>query len=149
MPSALIRALSEKHGLPIVDASSLEAFLAPAVGEAAHSLLFFSGDPKQRGESDDVAVVLPQILAAFRGELRGAVVARAAEDALKGRFHIAVVPSLAVVRGATPIAVLARIRDWAEYVRVIRAALAPDTPALAPSDGPKTKFTLSGAGAIA
>ena len=33
MPSALIRALATRHSLPTVDASSIEAFLAPGRGE--------------------------------------------------------------------------------------------------------------------
>lgn len=149
MPSALIRALTEKHGLPVVDANSVEAFLAPAASEPAHAILFFTGDPKQRSESDDVAVVLPQILAAFPGQLRAAIVARAAEDALKGRFHVVVAPSLAITRGAAPLGVIPKIKDWSDYQRLIRAALAPDAAPLAPSAGPKTTFTQSGAGVVA
>ena len=149
MPSALIRALATRHGLPTVDASSIEAFLAPGRDEPEHAILFFTGDPVQRGESDDVAVVLPQILAAFAGRVRAAVVARAAEDALKARFHVFVLPSLAITRGAIPIAVIPKIKDWSDYVRIVGEALAPDAPAMKTGDGPKTKFSYSGAGASA
>ena len=144
MPSALVRALSQRHGLPVVDAGSIDAFLAPAAGEAVHALLFFSGDPAQRSETNDVAVVMPELLAAFAGALRGAVVARGDEDALKTRFGVVVMPSLVVTRGGEPLAVIAKIRDWSEYVERIRACLIEGAPALKPGAGPKTEIRYSG-----
>ena len=103
MPSVLIRALGERSGLPFVDEASIDAFLAPAAGEAANTILFFTGDPKQRSETDDVAVVLPEILRIFAGRLRGAVVLRAAEEKLKARFNVVVMPSLVVTRRDLPV----------------------------------------------
>lgn len=145
--SDLLDALASRHGLPIVDRRSIEAFLLPAAGEPRHALLFFTGDPAVRSETADVAVVLPELLAAFRGALRGAVVAQSAEDALKRRFHVAVVPSLVLTRDADTIGVLPRIRAWSDYVERITAWLDPNAPALAPSEGPRTEFTFSGQGA--
>jgi hydrogenase-1 operon protein HyaE len=143
----LLDALASRHGLPMVDRRSIEAFLSPAADQPRHALLFFTGDPATRSETADVAVVLPELLAAFRGRLRAAVVARSAEDALKRRFHVAVVPSLVMTRGADVIGVLPRIRDWPDYVARITAWLDPAAPALAPSEGPRTAFTYSGQGA--
>ncbi len=144
MPSALVRALTERHGLPRVDASSIDAFLAPAVGEAACTLLFFAGDPAQRSETDDVAVVAPQLLAAFAGRLRGAVVAREAEEQLKARFGVVVMPSLVVVRDGLPLTTIAKIRDWTEYLEKIGACLSDGARPRPRGEGPKTEFLHSG-----
>ena len=65
------------------DTETLDAFLASAAGESEHVLLFFTGDPDQRNDSGDVAVVLPELLAAFPGRFRAGVIARSAEAALK------------------------------------------------------------------
>ena len=146
MPSALVRALATRHGLPTVDASSIEAFLAPAHGEPEHAILFFTGEPRLRAEADDVAVVLPQIMRAFDGKLRAAVVSRAAEDELKARFHVFVMPSLAITRGATPLAVIPKIKDWNDYVRIVLAALAPGARDLTSGAAPKTEFGFSSKG---
>lgn len=143
MTSPLIAALSSQHGLPEVDETSIEAFLAPAAGEAPHCLLFFTGDPATRAETLDVAVVMPEVLAAFQRRLRGAVVTRAAEAALSPRFRVAVQPSLVVTRGADPIVVLPKIRDWSEYMEKIEAALAPDAPVLPAETRPRTEFTYT------
>jgi hydrogenase-1 operon protein HyaE len=138
--SSLIAALSGWHGIPTVDAGSIDAFLTPAAGESPHALLFFTGDPAQRSESNDVAVVLPELLAAFRGRPRAAVVARSAEDALKPRFHVQVVPSLVVTRGAAPLGVMPRIRDWSDYLATLRTLLDPAAPAMAAPTRPQVEF---------
>ncbi len=143
MTSPLIAALSERYGLPTVDETTIDAFLAPAAGEAEHTLLFFTGDPASRSETLDVAVVMPEILATFQRRLRGAVVARAAETGLAPRFRVAVHPSLVVTRGGDPIAVLPKIRDWSEYMEKIDAALAPDAPVLPAETRARTEFTYT------
>jgi hydrogenase-1 operon protein HyaE len=129
----LIAVLGERYGLPTVDEATIDAFLAPAEGEPPHTLLFFTGDPEQRADTTDVAVVLPELLAVFEGSFRAAVVARAAEEKLKARFHVQVLPSLAVTRGPEPIGVLPRIRDWADYVATLLGLLDPSTPVLGPA----------------
>ena len=108
--------------------------------------MLFAGDPVRWPEADDVAVILPELVKAFPGELRGAVVARAAEEALKGRFGVAVFPSIAVVR---------RRRDARR--RSPRSATGPTiAPASAPRSpgdaepreagaGPKTEIRFVGA----
>lgn len=141
MPSPLVRALSEKHGLPLLDEAGVDGFLA----EPGHALILFPGDPKQRMESDDVAVVLPELLKAFAGRYRGAVVAREAEDRLKARFQVVMQPSLVVARGPDVLDVITKIRDWAEYVDRLKAALAPDAAPLPRSAGRNTEITVNGA----
>ena len=143
MTHPLMAALADRYGLPHVDTTSIDAFLAPAPGEAEHTLLFFAGDPATRAETLDVAVVLPEILAAFQHRLRGAVVARAAEAGLASRFHVAIIPSLVVTRGGETLAVLPKIRDWSDYMATIEAALAPNAPALVNDDRPRVAFTTS------
>ncbi|AUW47632.1 MULTISPECIES: hydrogenase accessory protein [Rhizobium] len=144
MPSALVRALSERAHLPVVDETNIDAFLAPAAGEPDNAVLFFTGDPAQRPEADDVAVVLPELMQVFRGRLRGAVVRRATEDKLKARFNVVVMPSLVVTRRDQPVGVLGKIRDWSEYVEKISAWLSPDVPVMVSSGGPKVEITHAG-----
>jgi hydrogenase-1 operon protein HyaE len=138
--SSLIASLSSRHGIPTVDEHSVDAFLAPAKDECPHTLLCFTGDPALRSESADVAVVLPQLLAFFRGHLRAAVVARSAEDTLKARFHVQVVPSLVVTRGPAPMGVMPRIRDWSDYVATLQTLLDPATPEMTAPVRPQVEF---------
>ena len=143
MPSPLIRALAERAGLPVLDAGTVDHFLAAT----PHALLFFTGDPAQRSETADVAVVLPELLAAFGGRLRGAIIARAAEPVLAPRFRVAVLPSLVVTRAAEPVGVLPRILDWSAYLDRIAQCLAADAPVLPPAARPDVRIVhTTGAG---
>jgi hydrogenase-1 operon protein HyaE len=128
MTSPLIAALSERHGIPTVDEHSIDAFLIPAAGEPDYTLLFFSGDPVERSEALDVAVVLPQLASAFVGRLRAGLIARSAENQLRGRFKVHAVPSLVLAQGGRPIAAMPKIRDWSDYVETIENGLSGDVP---------------------
>lgn len=149
MPSFLIRALSERMQLPVIDETNVDAFLAPGAGEPDHTMLFFTGDPEQRSESNDVAVVMPEILQTFQGKLRGAVVLRAAEEKLRARFHVVIMPSLVVTRCDNVLGVLPKVRDWSEYMEKISAWLQPGVPPMPPSAGPKVEINYTGKGASA
>lgn len=143
MTTPLLHALTERHGLALVDAASIDAFLAPAPGACRHCLLFFAGDATQRAETNDVAAILPEILRAFAGRLRSGVVAQTAEAELKARFQVFVFPSLVVVRDGEPIGVLPKILDWSDYRQKIEACLDPEAPILSGGRGPKVEFTHS------
>ncbi len=144
MPSPLLRGLSESHGVVPVDETSIDAFLASTPDEPAHAILFFAGDPVQRSETHDVAIILPQLVEAFAGRLRAAIVAQGAEEALKGRFGVCVFPSLVVTRDGEPLGVLPKVYDWSDYRARIEALLRPEAPPLGGSTGPRVQFTFSG-----
>ena len=87
---------------------------------------------------------MPQLIAAFKGALRGAVIARGAEDSLKARFGAVVMPSLVVTRRGETLAVIPKIRDWSEYLARIGASLQPGAPVLKPGAGPRTQIQFTG-----
>jgi hydrogenase-1 operon protein HyaE len=125
MPSHLIQTLVER-GIPRVDEENLESL----AGAWHHLLLFFSGDPAQFPESDDVAVVLPQLLQAFSGRLHGAVVERVCEHRLRSRFPFDGWPALVLLRDGEYVGSIARMREWAVYLSEIEKLLRSDPPHL-------------------
>lgn len=140
----MLQALSRRSGIPIVADETLEAVL-PAGQE--NFLLLFAGDPAQRPEASDVAVIFPELLKAFAGRLSGAIVAQGAEKSLGARFQVDVFPSLALIRDGATTGVIARIRDWAEYLQKIEALLDPDAAPLVKA--PRVEITFSRKGAQA
>ena len=56
------------------------------IGERENVVLFFTENPTQYPESNDVAVILPELLKAFGGQLDAAVIHRDAERALQPRY---------------------------------------------------------------
>jgi len=143
MPASLRQTLQERHHLPLVDATTVEAFLAPTPAAPSHGVLFFAGDPTERAEARDLAVILPQLLEVFAGRLRGGIVLAEAEPALRERFHVRVLPSLVVLRGSEILGVLPKIYDWADYIARLEAMLRPDAPALVAKTGPRAEIVFS------
>lgn len=120
MSTPMLKALTERHGLPLVDEANVEQVLGQ---DQSPVLMLFAGDPVQNPEGSDVAVILPQLLAAFAGRVRGAVVAAAAEAALKPRFQVLALPSLVLAVDGPPLDVFPKVLDWSDYIARIQRAL--------------------------
>ncbi|WP_257166933.1 hydrogenase accessory protein [Bradyrhizobium sp. SRS-191] len=105
-----------RGGLPEVDAGTVDAFLDGVARTGAIAVLLSAGDPARFPEALDVAIVLPELITAFQGRLRGAVIARDAEAELGARFGVRVQPSLIFCRGTETLGVIAKIQDWSVYV---------------------------------
>lgn len=134
----LIDRLAREAGACDVDPAGIEAFEA-ASGDA---VLFFGGDPVRFPECLDVAVVLPELQAAYGG-LRIGIVPREVEDALARRYAVQRWPSLVFLRGGGYLGTVSGMKDWDDYLRelqILRAA----TPGRRPS--PTIALHPAGAG---
>lgn len=120
MTTPLIEALVARHGFAVVDEGSLDAFLKAH----EHSVLFFPGDADRLVESNDVAVVLPEILKVFGKRLTPALVAKPSERQLQRRFRFNAFPALVFMRRDGYLGVLTRVLDWSDYLAEIPALLA-------------------------
>jgi hydrogenase-1 operon protein HyaE len=117
-----------RHGLPEVQAGNVDAFLAAADGAGAVAVLLSAGDPVRWPEAIDVAIVLPELIDAFQGRLRGAVIARAAEGELGQRFGVRVQPTLIFCSKGETLGLIGKIQDWPVYIDRISKLL--DRPRL-------------------
>lgn len=120
MSSPLIRRLHEELGFPLLDRQGADAFLA----EGGEAVLFFTGDPGRYKETDDVAVVLPELIKEFGGRLRAGVVERESERELEARYGFAVWPALAFFRDGHYLGAITRMQDWEVYLERIPELLA-------------------------
>lgn len=105
-----------RRGLPEIDAASVDWFLGAANEAGAVAVLLSAGDPARFMEAIDVAVVLPELIDAFRGRLRGAVIARRAESELGQRFGVRVQPTLIFIAKGETLGLIAKIQDWSGYL---------------------------------
>ena len=129
MSSPLIDRLLDEYHYPLLQASDLATFLA----ENEYSVLFFSEDPKRFPESNDVAVVLPELLDKFP-QLRAGVIAREDEKQLQKQYGFMSWPALVFSHYDQYLHTLTGIKDWADYLTEIKAALAT-SPSRPPSVG--------------
>ena len=119
-----------RRGLPEVDAASVDMFLTSADDAGAVAVLLSAGDPARWPEAIDVAVVLPELIDAFQGRLRGAVIAREAESELGARFGVRVQPTLILCSNGETLGLIAKIQDWSVYIdRIARLTDRPRSSA--------------------
>jgi hydrogenase-1 operon protein HyaE len=88
-----------------------------------HTLLFFTENPLQFPESNDVAVVLPLLMETFGDRFQVAVVERDSEHELHGRFPFDTWPALVMLRGGDYLGAICRMQDWDVYLSEIEALL--------------------------
>jgi hydrogenase-1 operon protein HyaE len=116
----LAQRLIDHRGATSIDTDTLDAF----VTRPGDRVLFFCGDPVRFPEGLDVAVVLPELQAAFPGRFEVGVVQRHCEDAVARRFGTQRWPSLVFVRDGDYVTSVAGMLDWSDYVERVNAALA-------------------------
>ena len=115
MRHPLIQRLHDEFGYPELTVDTHDEFVAPdEVG-----VLFFAGDPKRYKETTDVAVVLPELVQAFGGRLRAAVVAKQDESELQKKYGFRAWPSLVFVRRGGYLGTVSRMKNWSEYLEEI------------------------------
>lgn len=131
MFSPLMQSIVERDNIAVVAEDTIDAFLANN-NEVA---LLFTGDHERLVESDDVAVIFPELIKAFRGRLVPAVVDRDSERKLQQRYLFNAFPSLVFVRGGEYLGVIPRVMDWNEYIVEISQILSRE-----PTKPPPFKF---------
>ncbi len=115
----LIQRLVEHDGAVIVEPDMLDAWL----GRPGCHMLFFSSDTVRFPEALDVAVVLPELRAAFDNRFDIGIVPREHEDTIARRFGVQRWPSLVLMRDGGYLASISGMRDWTDYLSEITSAL--------------------------
>jgi hydrogenase-1 operon protein HyaE len=117
MTAPLIEKLISEHGYPEVSLGNHDEFVA----RPGMNVLFFPGDTKTVRDATDVAVVLPEINAAFDGKLSPGVVTDVFGDGktLKRHYGFREYPALVFVRSGDYVGTIARIQDWGFYLEKI------------------------------
>lgn len=124
MLSPLIQKLHDDYAYPCIDEENLDSFLA----EHEQVLLFFSEDPQQFPESNDVAVVLPELMKVYADRLVVGVVSLSSQRRLQTRFGFSTWPSLVFLRNAQYLGVISQIQNWDDYLMQFERILSAPTP---------------------
>ena len=121
MTHPLIERLLTELNYPEISLDNHDAF----VGQLGLNVLFFPGNTDTVKDATDVAVVLPELVAAFAPQLNPGVVTDTFGGGLelKRRYGFTHYPSLVFVRGGDYVGTISRIQDWAEYQSKISSFL--------------------------
>lgn len=129
--SELIEALAAHPDCEVLRKATLDDFVA----RNPRALLFFSGDVSQRPEGLDVAVVVRELLASYKGRLRVGLVDRRDEAILMAQYGVVVTPAVVYLRDGQPAELVARMRDWPVFAQACDRLLAPDNERTAAPPG--------------
>lgn len=120
MTSPLLDRLTGELGWPLLDSmEAVDAFLT----RPGEHCLFIPGDPLKNLETNDAAVILPEVVTAFQGRFDCAVIADAIERDVRTRFEVWPTPSLIFLRGERYIGAIPKIQDWSVYLHQTQAIL--------------------------
>ncbi|MAS07851.1 MAG: hydrogenase-1 expression HyaE [Ahrensia sp.] len=131
MFSPLLQSIIDREGLTVVSDDALEA----VTSELPFAMLFVAGDADRIAESNDVAVVLPELARALGDAVTPLVADRASERDIQRRYRFNAFPALIFLRNGEYLGVIQRIQDWTDYLRDI-----PEILSREPSDPPRFEF---------
>lgn len=118
--------LQSRHGLPLLDADTYHNFIHGNDNVA----LFFSNDPSLFPESQDMAVILPELLKTFPQQLKGAVIDQSIERELQASFRFGSWPALIFLRRGEYLDAITGLKDWPEFRQEFARILASEPQAL-------------------
>ncbi len=125
----LIAQLFSRHGFRELQADDIDAYAG-----AGHTLLVLFEDPVRVKETLDLAVIAPEVVAAFPGRFRVGVLLPDAARAAQARYGVRRWPALVVLRDGAYVGAIEGLRNWDEYVQDF-ARLLEAEPSRPPSIG--------------
>lgn len=118
----LVARLVDQRGFAYLDAEDAGAL------PAGDALLFLPAHGKGHLETPDIAVVLPELVAAL-SVAGGAVAGPDYEKHLRAELGGIALPAIVVMRDGRPAGSLSRMRDWDEFIERLSALIkAPAIP---------------------
>lgn len=124
MTRPLIDRLTTEFGYPVL---CNEHDMAEFLSRDGHHCLFITGDPVRNLETNDVAVILPELKMTFQGAFDCAVIAPEFEDKAKEMTEVYKTPALVFTRKGQVLGAIPKVRDWDEYMGRIPQLLALQT----------------------
>jgi len=125
MYTPIVDEMIEKYAYPVVNEESLETFQS----ENEQVVLFFTENGNNYPETNDVAIILPELMKRYKGRLAAAVVHRESERPLQLRYRFKGYPALVFLRRDEYLGTISKVRDWKEYIDEFDAMLAAEPSA--------------------
>lgn len=112
----LIQQLITNNKYPLLTEETVDDF----INQHRYSVLFFCNDEKLFPESLDVAVILPELMSVFKGQIVPAIVSRDDEMKVQRKYGFTTWPSLVFLKDGKYLGVISKVRDWDEYLNEIQ-----------------------------
>lgn len=131
MPSTLINLMIEQYGYPVLTEETLDDF------NQAHeeTVLFFTENPTRFPESDDVAMILPELVKEYGNRFHAAVIDQKSQRKLQALYSFKEWPTLVFLRKGKFLGAISRVQDWNDYIREINSLLTSEAKPTTPGIG--------------
>jgi len=119
MPSPLIKAMIEQYNYPVLNIDNIDEYIQ----SQKDCILFFTENPTRFPESDDVAMILPELVKEYGDRFSAAVIEQASQRKLQARYDFREWPTLVFLRKGEYLGAISRVQDWSDYINMINTFL--------------------------
>ena len=122
MPSVLIEDMIEKYQYPVLTSDSFDEY----INSQGECVVFFSENPTRFPESNDVAMILPELVHEYGGRFNAAFIDLPSQRKLQARYRFKEWPSLVFLRKGAYLGVISRVQNWTDYIVMINSILSSE-----------------------
>ncbi|PCI07550.1 MAG: hydrogenase-1 expression HyaE [Gammaproteobacteria bacterium] len=115
MPSTLIKAMIEQYNYPVLNETLIDEYIQ----SKEECVLFFTENPTRFPESDDVAMILPELVTEYGNRFSAAVISQDSQRKLQARYDFKEWPTLVFLRKGEYLGAISRVQDWNDYIMQI------------------------------
>jgi len=115
MPSPLIKAMIEQYNYPVLNVDNIDEYIQAQ----EECILFFTENPTRFPESDDVAMILPELIKEYANRFSAAVIEQDSQRKLQARYDFKEWPTLVFLRKGKYLGAISRVQDWNDYITKI------------------------------
>jgi len=112
MPSQLIKTMIEQHNYPELNVNNFDEHIQ----SQDECVLFFTENPTRFPESDDVAMILPELVKEYGNRFSAAVIEQDSQRKLQARYDFREWPTLVFLRKGEYLGAISRVQDWNDYI---------------------------------
>ncbi len=127
MISPLIDTMMSQYGYPLLDEETFSSFIE----SEEECVLFFCENPNRFPESNDVAMILPELVKEYGERFTAAVIGPDIQRKLQGTYGFTEWPTLVFLRRGQYLGQISRVQDWMDYLIKINEILTSE-PGRAP-----------------
>lgn len=119
MPSPLIKTMIEQYNYPLLNVGNIDEYIQ----SQDECVLFFTENPTRFPESDDVAMILPELVKEYGNRFSAAVIEQDSQRKLQARYDFREWPTLIFLRKGEYLGAISRVQDWNDYIMKINDLL--------------------------